>query len=130
MNQALGFYEKILRMGFKLINHEIKNDSLFSLGYAHISITGTVVFEAWLQKLRAGFMGHPWYQVLDIPKIYSEESLIGILNEQCEAKQNRDLSGINTYGFQGYHSKYSEENFLLKHNLMDCAKNIAEAILK
>jgi hypothetical protein len=124
-----GFYRRVVSTGCKLISHEIDNQSLFNRSLMNISITGTVIFEAWILGFKAAFMGYPWYALFNVPSVRSEHDLVGLLNaEKCEFDEATEISGLKRVGFHGQDVRVNEKQASDLRAIQANAVNIARAV--
>lgn len=125
----MGFYTKINDLGCHLVSHTIKNIELFETSDLTVSITGTVVFEAWVMGYRAAYMGFPWYGILEIDRINSksdlEKALISTTSQQSFTDKVRPLS---QFAYKGYADKYAEERFCVENDMKTAAQKMCESI--
>jgi hypothetical protein len=124
-----GYYNKIKELGCKLISHKIKNQELFDYSELVMSVSGSIVFEAWVLGYKAAFLGFPWYGIFDIKRILCQEDLLFLLNGTGESVLYPEkIRAIRTLGFTGYADDLSETKFIIENNLQSAAVQLSSVI--
>jgi hypothetical protein len=124
-----GFYKKITDMGCSLISHKLDNLKLFESTALTISITGTIVFEAWTLGYKAAFLGFPWYRLFDIKKVASKQDVDTVLKEmETDSTYCEKIRALSSMGFKGYADEFSETKFLIENNMRLAADQMAHGI--
>jgi hypothetical protein len=109
--RSVGFYNKIQTMGCTIINHTTDNKVIFQKSSAIISLSGTVVFEAYMQNCPAGYMGYPWYRIYNcIPKIDHREKLVELMSKKHFVNTNNITNTMQKYNFIGCNNVFAEDS--------------------
>ena len=129
--RKLGYYRTIKDLGCYIIDHKLDNHELLTNAKGIISVSGSIVFEAWVLGYRSAYLGFPWYKTIDdIKKLENSDDLRSWLSkDEDELNLSPQLTIFKQHAFPGYISPYIEDVYLLERSIDPDSEKVANTLM-